>query len=171
MQSIGIRYTDIYINRQSQQASRATVPKLDLRSAIEIIIIILIASSLIIIIQTPHPENKHNHTFPDTRHSLISQLRLDKRNCMSSNEEDKNKQTSTPTQRRHRKEGRELARRKAEAKSPDVGKLVPLGDKKSSLALVSPELSYAEKLKGGNISEPKEKGEEEEEGEEGEEDK
>ena len=32
-------------------------------------------------------------------------------------------------------------------------------------------MSYAEKLKGGNISEPKEKGEEEEEGEEGEEDK
>ena len=135
--------------------------KLDLRSAIGIIIF---TSSLIIISHTPHSENKPNHTF-HTRHSLISQLRLDKRNCMSSKEEDKNKQTGTPTQRRTRREDRDLAKLKAEAKSPDVGKLVPLGRKKSSLALVSPELSYAEKLKGGNTSEPKEteEGEEEEE--------
>ena len=85
---------------------------------------------------------------------------------MSSKEEDKNKQTGTPTQRRARREDRELARQRAEAKSPEVGKLQPLGGK-SRVSLVSPELSYAEKLKGGNISDPKEREEEEEE-EEGE---
>ena len=88
---------------------------------------------------------------------------------MSSKEED-NKQTSTPrTQRKTRKENRDLSKLRAEANSPNVAKLVPLGSKKSSLALVSPELSYAEKLKGGNKSEPKEKEDtEEEEEEEGE---
>ena len=160
-------YEYIYKSPKQNKQARHSIYKLDLRSAIEIIIIIIIitvASSLI----TSHLENKPNHTF-HTRHSLISRFCLDKRNCMSSKEEDKNKQTGTPTQRRTRKEDRDLAKRKAEAKSPDVGKLVPLGRKKSSLALVSPELSYAEMLKGGNTSEPKvtEEGEEEEE-EEGE---
>ena len=158
MQSIGIRYTDIYINRQSQQASRATVPKLDLRSAIEIIIIIILTSSLI---NKPHFGNLPHHIH-DTRHSLISQFCPDKRNCMSSKEEDKNKQTGTPTQRRVRREDRELARQRAEAKSPEVGKLQPLG--KSRVSWVSPELSTPKK--GGNKSDTKEKEGEEGEGEE-----
>ena len=80
---------------------------------------------------------------------------------MSSKEEDKNKQTSTPIQRRARREDRELSKQRAEAKSPDVGKLQPLG--KSSVSWVSPELSYAEKLKGGNKSDTEEKEGEEEE--------
>ena len=79
---------------------------------------------------------------------------------MSSKEEDKNKQTGTPTQRRVRREDRELARQRAEAKSPEVGKLQPLG--KSRVSWVSPELSTPKK--GGNKSDTKEK-----EGEEGEE--
>ena len=90
---------------------------------------------------------------------------------MSSKEEDNKQTTSTPrTQQKTRQENRELSKLRAEANSPNVAKLVPLGSKKSSLALVSPELSYAEKLKGGNKSEPKEKEDtEEEEEEEGEE--
>ena len=63
----------------------------------------------------------------------------------------------------NRKETRELSKLRAKANSPNVAKLVPLGNKRSSLALVSPELSYAEKLKGGNISEPKDKEDKEEE--------
>ena len=78
---------------------------------------------------------------------------------MSSKEEDKNKQTGTPrTQRRNRKKERELSKQRAEAKSPNVGQLQPLGQ--SRLTVVSPELLYAEKSKGSNTSEPKEKGEE-----------
>ena len=84
---------------------------------------------------------------------------------MSSKEEDKNKQTGTPRQQKNLKEDRELARQRAEAKSSEVGKLQPLGSKKSSLVLVSPELSYAKKSQSGNKSEPKSK--EEEEGEKG----
>ena len=78
---------------------------------------------------------------------------------MSSKEEDKNKQTGTPrTQRWNRKKERELSKQRAEAKSPNVGQLQPLGQ--SRLTVVSPELLYAEKSKGSNTSEPKEKGEE-----------
>ena len=86
---------------------------------------------------------------------------------MSSKEEDKNKQTSTPTQRRTRKEDRELSKRRAEAKSPDVGKLHPLVRSTGSVTWVSPELSNAEKSKDGNKLDPKRKEEEEEEEEEG----
>ena len=81
---------------------------------------------------------------------------------MSSKEEDKNKQTGTPKQRRVRREDRELARQRAEAKSPEVGKLQPLG--KSRVSWVSPELSTPKK--GGNKSDTEEKGGEEEEKEE-----
>ena len=81
---------------------------------------------------------------------------------MSSKEEDKNKQTSTPTQRRARREDRELSKQRAEAKSPDVGKLQPLG--KSHVSWVSPELSTPKK--GGNKLDTKEKEGEEGEGEE-----
>ena len=85
---------------------------------------------------------------------------------MSSQEEDKNKQTNKqihPRQERRnkRREDRELSKQRAEAKSPKVGQLQLLG-RKSRLTVVSPELPYAEKLKGGNISEPKDKKEEEE---------
>ena len=76
---------------------------------------------------------------------------------MSSKEEDKNKQTSTPTQRRTRKEDRELSKRRAEAKSPDVGKLHPLGRSTGSVTWVSPELSNAKKSKGGNKLDRKER--------------
>ena len=82
---------------------------------------------------------------------------------MSSKEEDKNKQTSTPIQRRARREDRELSKQRAEAKSPDVGKLQPLG--KSRVSWVSPELSTPKK--GGNKSDTEEKEGEEEEEEEG----
>ena len=86
---------------------------------------------------------------------------------MSSKEEDKNKQTSTDQERRDkRKEKRELSKQRAEAKSPNVGQLQPLG--KSRLTVVSPELLYAEKSKGSNTSDPKEQEEEEEGEEEGE---
>ena len=93
---------------------------------------------------------------------------------MSSKEEDKDKQTRIAQERRNkRKEGRELSKQRVEAKSPNVGKLHPLG--RSSVSLVSPELSNAEKSKGGNKLDPKrkeeEEEEEEEEGEEEEEDK
>ena len=91
---------------------------------------------------------------------------------MSSKEEDKNKQTGTPTQRRARREDRELARQRAEAKSPEVGKLQPLGGK-SRVSWVSPELSTPKK--GGNKSDTEEQegeeGEGEEKGKEGKEDK
>ena len=64
---------------------------------------------------------------------------------MSSKEEDKNKQTSTPTQRRTRKEDKELSKQRAEAKST------------GSVTLVSPELSNAKKSKGGNKLDRKER--------------
>ena len=82
---------------------------------------------------------------------------------MSSKEEDKNKQTSTPIQRRARREDRELSKQRAEAKSPDVGKLQPLG--KSSVSWVSPELSTPKK--GGNTLDTEEKEGEEQEEEKG----
>ena len=84
---------------------------------------------------------------------------------MSSKEEDKNKQKNTPQEHRNkRREDKELSKQRAEAKSPKVGQLQPLGRKSRLTVVVSPELSYAEKLKCGNILEPKDK-EEEGEGE------
>ena len=78
---------------------------------------------------------------------------------MSSKEEDKDQQTRIAQERRNkRKKDRELSKQRAEAKSPNVGQLQPLGQ--SRLTVVSPELLYAEKSKGSNTSEPKEKGEE-----------
>ena len=146
---------------KAKQASKASNKKLDLLPAIKLILfplLKLISSNL------PQFGNTYQGIF-HTRHSLISQLCPDKRNCMGSKEEDKNNQTGTPSQQRKQREDKQLSQQRAEAKIPDIRKLES-PRKTSSLFFVSPKFSYAGKVQGGNKSEHKVIEEEEEEEEE-----
>ena len=150
-----ISYTNI--NRQSKQASNSNGNTLDLLSAINFLITLLSILSN----NPPQPIRATKQVTSDTRHSLNSQLRLGKRNCMSSNDRD----TSTPRQRNRRRQNREQRAQSellAARGSPPTVRLEPLGGS----SLVSPYPQHARRdistrSQGDGISDHKETEEEE----------
>ena len=150
-----ISYTNI--NRQSKQASKSNGNTLDLLSAISFLITLLSILSN----NPPQPIRATKQVTSDTRHSLNSQLRLGKRNCMSSNDRD----TSTPRQRNRRRQNREQRAQSellAARGSPPTVRLEPLGGS----SLVSPYPQHARRdistrSQGDGISDHKETEEEE----------